>query len=160
MGQYKVPQNVETEDKILGPLSVKQFIYVIIALMWAFLMWRILSLIHIQMCIRDRQKIDLIDIYYFGSVFCCKSTSLIKQCIYQTYYRSSRQSQYQANYSIGNSFLSFCCTVRVAGRRYVLYTTNYYKYYRESANKSHQHKCSVFQQLLHTSKASYVYAFK
>jgi len=43
MGQYKVPQNVETEDKILGPLSVKQFIYVIIALMWAFLMWRIFS---------------------------------------------------------------------------------------------------------------------
>lgn len=43
MGEYKVPQNVETEDKILGPLSVKQFIYVIIALMWAFLMWRIFS---------------------------------------------------------------------------------------------------------------------
>ncbi len=43
MGQYKVPQNVETEDKILGPLSVKQFIYVIIALMWAFLMWRIFN---------------------------------------------------------------------------------------------------------------------
>lgn len=43
MGQYKVPQNVETEDKILGPLSVKQFIYVIIALMWAFLMWRIFA---------------------------------------------------------------------------------------------------------------------
>ncbi|MDQ5943313.1 MAG: hypothetical protein QG675_81 [Patescibacteria group bacterium] len=43
MGQYKVPQNVETEDKILGPLSVKQFIYVIIALMWAFLMWRLFS---------------------------------------------------------------------------------------------------------------------
>ncbi len=43
MGEYKVPQNVETEDKILGPLSVKQFIYVIIALMWGFLMWRIFS---------------------------------------------------------------------------------------------------------------------
>lgn len=43
MGQYKVPQNVETEDKILGPLSVKQFIYVIIAIMWAFLMWRVFS---------------------------------------------------------------------------------------------------------------------
>lgn len=43
MGQYKVPQNVETEDKILGPLSVKQFIYVIIGLLWGFLMWRIFS---------------------------------------------------------------------------------------------------------------------
>lgn len=43
MGEYKVPQNVETEDKILGPLSVKQFIYVIIAVMWGFLMWRIFS---------------------------------------------------------------------------------------------------------------------
>lgn len=41
MGQYKVPQNVESEDKILGPLSIKQFIYVVIALMWAFLMWRL-----------------------------------------------------------------------------------------------------------------------
>jgi len=43
MASYKVPQNVETEDKILGPLSVKQFVYVIIGLMWAFLMWRIFS---------------------------------------------------------------------------------------------------------------------
>lgn len=41
MAQYKVPQNVEAEDKILGPLSLRQFIYVIIALMWGFLMWRI-----------------------------------------------------------------------------------------------------------------------
>lgn len=31
MGQYKVPQNVEAEDKILGPLTLKQFIYAIIA---------------------------------------------------------------------------------------------------------------------------------
>ncbi len=43
MGQYKVPQDVETEDKILGPLSIKQFIYIIIAILWAFLMWRIFS---------------------------------------------------------------------------------------------------------------------
>jgi len=43
MGQYKVPQDVETEDKILGPLSIKQFIYVIIGLLWAFLMWRVFS---------------------------------------------------------------------------------------------------------------------
>jgi hypothetical protein len=43
MGQYKVPQNVETEDKILGPLSIKQFIYLIIAVLWAFLMWRLFT---------------------------------------------------------------------------------------------------------------------
>lgn len=43
MGQYKVPQNVETEDKILGPLSIKQFIYIIVGIMWAFLMWRLFS---------------------------------------------------------------------------------------------------------------------
>jgi hypothetical protein len=43
MGQYKVPQNVETEDKILGPLSIKQFIYIIVGVMWAFLMWRLFS---------------------------------------------------------------------------------------------------------------------
>lgn len=43
MGQYKVPQDVETEDKILGPLSIKQFIYVIIGVLWAFLMWRLFS---------------------------------------------------------------------------------------------------------------------
>jgi hypothetical protein len=36
MGQYKVPQNVEAEDKILGPLTLKQFIYVIVGLGWGF----------------------------------------------------------------------------------------------------------------------------
>ena len=41
MAQYKVPQNVETEDKILGPFSIKQFVYLVIAIMWGFLMWRI-----------------------------------------------------------------------------------------------------------------------
>jgi hypothetical protein len=43
MGQYKVPQNVESEDKLLGPLTMKQFIYAIIGLAWGFLIWRILS---------------------------------------------------------------------------------------------------------------------
>lgn len=43
MGQYKVPQNVESEDKLLGPLTMKQFIYAIIGLGWGFLIWRILS---------------------------------------------------------------------------------------------------------------------
>jgi PrgI family protein len=29
MGQYKVPQDVEAEDKIIGPLTIKQFLYTI-----------------------------------------------------------------------------------------------------------------------------------
>ena len=37
MGTYKVPQNVEAEDKILGPLSIKQFIYAVIGLAYGFL---------------------------------------------------------------------------------------------------------------------------
>jgi hypothetical protein len=35
MGQYKVPQNVESEDKIIGPLTFKQFIYALIGVAWA-----------------------------------------------------------------------------------------------------------------------------
>ncbi len=35
MGQYKVPQNVEAEDKIIGPLTFKQFVYALIGLGWA-----------------------------------------------------------------------------------------------------------------------------
>lgn len=34
MGQYKVPQNVEAEDKIIGPLTLKQFIYAVIGVAW------------------------------------------------------------------------------------------------------------------------------
>jgi hypothetical protein len=43
MGQYKVPQNVEAEDTILGPLTIKQFIYVVIAIGWGFICWRVLA---------------------------------------------------------------------------------------------------------------------
>ncbi len=43
MGQYKVPQNVESEDKLVGPLTMKQFIYALIGLGWGFIMWRVLS---------------------------------------------------------------------------------------------------------------------
>ena len=35
MSQYKVPQNVEAEDHILGPLTLKQFIYAIVAVAWS-----------------------------------------------------------------------------------------------------------------------------
>lgn len=41
MGQYKVPQNVESEDKILGPLSLKQFIYAIIGIGYGLLTFAI-----------------------------------------------------------------------------------------------------------------------
>jgi hypothetical protein len=37
MGQYKVPQNVEAEDRILGPLTFRQFIYALIGFGWAML---------------------------------------------------------------------------------------------------------------------------
>jgi PrgI family protein len=35
VGQYKVPQNVEAEDKILGPLTFRQFIYALAGFGWA-----------------------------------------------------------------------------------------------------------------------------
>jgi hypothetical protein len=35
MGQYKVPQNVEAEDHILGPLTFRQFVYGLIGFGWA-----------------------------------------------------------------------------------------------------------------------------
>ena len=41
MGQYKVPQNVETEDKLVGPFSLRQLIYLAIAIGWAFIIYRI-----------------------------------------------------------------------------------------------------------------------
>lgn len=41
MGTYKVPQNVESEDKILGPLSLKQFIYALIGLGYGFITFAI-----------------------------------------------------------------------------------------------------------------------
>jgi hypothetical protein len=42
MGQYKVPQNVEAEDKIIGPLTFKQFIYALIGVAWAGLAFALL----------------------------------------------------------------------------------------------------------------------
>lgn len=48
MGQYKVPQDVESEDKLLGPLSLRQFIYVLIALAWGGVIWRIFSLLKLN----------------------------------------------------------------------------------------------------------------
>ena len=41
MGQYKVPQDVEAEDKIIGPLTMRQFIYAVIGIMWGGLSFAI-----------------------------------------------------------------------------------------------------------------------
>jgi len=50
MAQYKVPQDIEAEDKLLGPLTFKQFIYAIITAICAagvFFGWAINPLISI-----------------------------------------------------------------------------------------------------------------
>ncbi len=47
MGTYKVPQNVEAEDKILGPLSMKQFIYAMIGVGYGLLTFAIFNPISI-----------------------------------------------------------------------------------------------------------------
>jgi len=39
MGRYKVPQNVEAEDKILGPFSFRQFIYLLVAIGCGVAIW-------------------------------------------------------------------------------------------------------------------------
>ena len=41
MGQYKVPQNVESEDRIIGPLTLKEFMYALIGVIWAVLTFQI-----------------------------------------------------------------------------------------------------------------------
>jgi hypothetical protein len=41
MGQYKVPQNVEAEDKILGPLTFKGFIYFLSGVGWGLICFAI-----------------------------------------------------------------------------------------------------------------------
>jgi hypothetical protein len=49
MGQYKVPQNVEAEDKIIGPLTLKQLIYAAIGFGWAALAFFLLRSLPIVM---------------------------------------------------------------------------------------------------------------
>lgn len=39
MAVYKVPQDVEAEDKLIGPFSFRQFIYLIVAALGIFLAW-------------------------------------------------------------------------------------------------------------------------
>ena len=42
MVQYQVPQFTEVEDKIFGPLTLKQFVYISVSAGLFFLMWRYL----------------------------------------------------------------------------------------------------------------------
>ena len=39
MAVYKVPQDVEAEDKLIGPFSFRQFIYLIVAALGLFMAW-------------------------------------------------------------------------------------------------------------------------
>lgn len=39
MAVYKVPQDVEAEDKLIGPFSFRQFVYLIVAALGIFLAW-------------------------------------------------------------------------------------------------------------------------
>jgi len=39
MAAYKVPQDVEAEDKLIGPFSFRQFIYLIVAALGIFMAW-------------------------------------------------------------------------------------------------------------------------
>jgi hypothetical protein len=42
MAQYKVLQDIEAEDKLLGPLTLRQFIYAVIVVVLGFIAWRLL----------------------------------------------------------------------------------------------------------------------
>lgn len=41
MAQYKVLQDIEAEDKLLGPLSLRQFIYAVIVVVLGFVIWQL-----------------------------------------------------------------------------------------------------------------------
>src|SRR5688572_27716301 len=41
MATYKVIQDIEAEDKLLGPLSLRQFIYAVIVVVLLFVMWQL-----------------------------------------------------------------------------------------------------------------------
>lgn len=40
MGQYKVPSDVSSEDKLIGNLSIRQFAFAVVGVLWAFLWLR------------------------------------------------------------------------------------------------------------------------
>jgi hypothetical protein len=45
--QYKVPQNIEIEDTVIGPLTIKQFMYLFVAFMISALLYAITGVRHI-----------------------------------------------------------------------------------------------------------------
>lgn len=51
MGQYKVPQDVEAEDKILGPLTFREFIYALIGVGWGLVCFALFRKIPILLVI-------------------------------------------------------------------------------------------------------------
>lgn len=46
MASYKVPQDVEADDKLIGFLSMKQFIFVVIAVLLSFMAFQLAKLTH------------------------------------------------------------------------------------------------------------------
>ncbi len=62
MATYKVPQNVEADDKLIGPFSFRQFIYLIAVVLAGFIAWG-LSQIFIALVI-----IPLPVIIFFGAL--------------------------------------------------------------------------------------------
>lgn len=62
MAVYKVPQDVEAEDKLIGPFSFRQFIYLIIVAIAGFMAW-LLSRIFIGLII-----VPLPVILFFGAL--------------------------------------------------------------------------------------------
>lgn len=39
--QYKVPQNIDIEDKLIGPLTMLQFVYLLLGMGVAYASWRV-----------------------------------------------------------------------------------------------------------------------
>lgn len=62
MSQYKVPQDVEADDKLIGPFSFRQFIYLVIVALSIMLAWG-LSQVFIPLAI-----IPLPVIIFFGAI--------------------------------------------------------------------------------------------
>lgn len=40
--QFNIPQFIDIEDKLFGPLTFKQFVYVVGGFGWGFIMWQLL----------------------------------------------------------------------------------------------------------------------
>jgi hypothetical protein len=67
MAEHKVPQDVEAEDKLLGPLSFRQFVYAMIALSGAAMAYFILSA-NIVMPIKIAAVIPILVFVCFGTL--------------------------------------------------------------------------------------------